>query len=55
MVKYLHRGISHQTSSVVVGLLADDVVVNDAKMANGMLSDTSRARVVPDEKKPRLQ
>ena len=33
----LHRGISHRKFSRS-WTLADDVVVNDAKMANGMLS-----------------
>ena len=48
----LHRGISHRKFSRS-WTLADDVVVNDAKMANGMLT-VHLERVVPDEKKPRL-
>ena len=47
----LHRGISYRqfTRSWT---LADDVVVNDAKMENGMLM-VSLEHVVPEEKKPR--
>ena len=48
----IHRGISYRKFSRS-WTLADDVVVNDAKMANGMLS-VHLERVVPDEKKPRL-
>jgi molecular chaperone IbpA len=33
--------------------IADDIVVNGAKMENGMLS-IDLERVVPEEKKPRL-
>jgi molecular chaperone IbpA len=33
--------------------IADDIVVNGAKMENGMLS-VDLERVVPEEKKPRL-
>ena len=33
--------------------LADDLVVNDAKLDNGMLN-INIERVVPEEKKPRL-
>ena len=48
----LHRGISFRkfTRSWT---LADDVVVNDAKMENGMLL-IHLEHVVPEEKKPRL-
>ena len=48
----IHRGISYRKFNRS-WTLADDVVVNDAKMANGMLS-VHLERVVPDEKKPRL-
>ena len=48
----LHRGISYRKFSRS-WTLADDVVVNEAKMANGMLT-IHLERVVPDEKKPRL-
>ena len=48
----LHRGISHRKFSRS-WTLADDVVVNDAKMKDGMLS-IHLERVVPDEKKPRM-
>jgi molecular chaperone IbpA len=48
----IHRGISYRKFSRS-WTLADDVVVNDAKMANGMLT-VHLERVVPDEKKPRL-
>ena len=47
----IHRGISYRKFSRS-WTLADDVVVNDAKMANGMLT-VHLERVVPDEKKPR--
>ena len=47
----LHRGISHRKFSRS-WTLADDVVVNDAKMKDGMLS-IHLERVVPEEKKPR--
>ena len=48
----VHRGISYRkfTRSWT---LADDVVVNDAKMENGMLL-IHLEHVVPEEKKPRL-
>ena len=48
----LHRGISHRQFNRK-WTLADDVVVNEAKMENGMLL-IQLERVVPDEKKPRL-
>jgi molecular chaperone IbpA len=48
----IHRGISYRKFSRS-WTLADDVVVNDAKMANGMLT-VHLERVIPDEKKPRL-
>ena len=47
----LHRGISYRKFSRS-WTLAEDVIVNDAKMANGMLT-VHLERVVPDEKKPR--
>ena len=47
----LHRGISHRKFSRS-WTLADDVVVNDAKMKDGMLS-IHLERVIPEEKKPR--
>ena len=47
----LHRGISYRQFNRS-WTLADDVVVNDAKMENGMLL-IQLERVVPDEKKPR--
>ena len=48
----VHRGISYRkfTRSWT---LADDVVVNDAKMKDGMLL-IPREHVVPEEKKPQL-
>ena len=48
----LHRGISFRkfTRSLT---LADDVVVNDAKMKDGMLT-IHMEHVIPDEKKPRV-
>ena len=48
----LHRGISYRQFSRS-WTLADDMVVNDAKMDNGMLT-VHLERVVPEEKKPRL-
>jgi len=48
----LHRGISYRQFSRS-WTLADDVVVKDAKMENGMLL-IDLERVVPEEKKPRL-
>ena len=47
----LHRGISYRQFNRS-WTLAEDVVVNDAQMANGMLT-VHLERVVPDEKKPR--
>ena len=47
----LHRGISYRQFSRS-WTLADDVVVNEAKMENGMLM-VHLERVVPEEKKPR--
>jgi len=47
----LHRGISYRQFNRSF-TLADDVVVNDAKMENGMLL-IDLERVVPEEKKPR--
>ena len=51
-VELLHRGISFRkfTRSWT---LADDVIVKDAKMENGMLL-IHLEHVVPEEKKPRL-
>ena len=51
-VELLHRGISFRQFNRK-WTLADDIVVNDAKMENGMLLITLE-RVVPEEKKPRL-
>ena len=48
----IHRGISYRKFNRS-WTLADDVVGNDANMANGMLT-VHLERVVPDEKKPRL-
>ena len=48
----LHRGISYRKFSRS-WTLADDVVVNEAKMENGMLL-IHLEHVVPEEKKPRL-
>ena len=47
----VHRGISFRKFSRS-WTLADDVVVNDAKMKDGMLT-IHMEHVVPDEKKPR--
>ena len=48
----VHRGISFRKFSRS-WILADDVVVNDAKMKDGMLT-IHMEHVVPDEKKPRV-
>jgi molecular chaperone IbpA len=48
----LHRGISFRQFNRK-WTLADDIVVNEAKMENGMLL-IELERVVPEEKKPRL-
>ena len=48
----VHRGISFRKFSRS-WTLADDVIVNDAKMENGMLL-VHLEHVVPEEKKPRV-
>ena len=48
----LHRGISFRQFNRK-WTLADDIVVKDAKMENGMLL-INLERVIPEEKKPRL-
>ena len=47
-----HRGISYRKFERKF-TLADDIVVTDAKLENGMLT-IELERVVPEEKKPRL-
>ena len=47
-----HRGISYRKFDRKF-TLADDIVVNGAKLENGMLT-IQLERVVPEEKKPRL-
>ena len=47
-----HRGISYRKFERKF-TLADDLVVNDAKLENGMLT-VDLERIVPEEKKPRL-
>ena len=47
-----HRGISYRKFERKF-TLADDLVVNDAKLENGMLT-IDLERIVPEEKKPRL-
>lgn len=47
-----HRGISYRKFERKF-TLADDIVVNEAKLENGMLQ-VDLERVVPEEKKPRL-
>ena len=49
--EFLHRGISYRQFSRS-WTLADDVIVKDAKMENGMLL-IHLEHVVPEEKKPR--
>jgi len=51
-VELLHRGISFRQFTRK-WTLADDIVVNDAKMENGMLL-ISLERIIPEAKKPRL-
>ena len=48
----VYRGISYRKFNRKF-TLADDIVVNSAKLENGMLS-LELERVVPEEKKPRL-
>ena len=48
----LYRGISYRRFERKF-TLADDIIVKDAKLENGMLS-IDLERVVPEEKKPRL-
>ena len=48
----IYRGISFR-KFVRKFTIADDIVVNSAKMENGMLS-VDLERIVPEEKKPRL-
>ena len=48
----VYRGISYRKFERKF-TLADDLVVNDAKLENGMLA-IEIERVVPEEKKPRL-
>ena len=47
-----HRGISYRKFNRKF-TLADDIVVNGAKLENGMLT-IDLERIVPEEKKPRL-
>ena len=48
----LHRGISYRKFNRKF-TLSDDVVVNDAKLENGLLT-IELEQIVPEEKKPRL-
>ena len=48
----LHRGISYRKFNRKF-TLADDIVVNDAKLENGLLT-ISLEQVIPEEKKPKL-
>ena len=48
----LHRGISYRKFNRKF-TLADDIVVNDAKLENGLLTITLE-QIVPEEKKPKL-
>ena len=50
-VSNIYRGISYR-KFVRKFTIADDIVVNGAKMENGMLS-VDLERIVPEEKKPR--
>ena len=48
----LHRGISYRKFNRKF-TIADDIIVNDASLDNGMLQ-INLERIVPEEKKPRL-
>ena len=48
----LYKGISKRNFTRKF-TLADDIVVNDAVLENGMLS-ISLERIIPEEKKPRM-
>ena len=48
----LHRGISYRKFNRKF-TLADDIIVNDAKLENGLLTIILE-QIVPEEKKPRL-
>ena len=48
----VHRGISYRKFNRKF-TLADDIVVNDAKLENGLLS-INLEQIIPEEKKPRL-
>ena len=48
----IHRGISYRKFNRKF-TIADDIIVNDASLDNGMLQ-INLERIVPEEKKPRL-
>ena len=48
----IHRGISYRKFNRKF-TIADDIIVNDASLENGMLK-INLERIVPEEKKPRL-
>ena len=48
----IHRGISYRKFNRKF-TLADDIVVNNAKLENGLLT-ISLEQIIPDEKKPKL-
>ena len=48
----IYRGISYRKFNRKF-TLADDIVVNDASLENGMLNITLE-RIVPEERKPKL-
>ena len=48
----VHRGISYRKFNRKF-TLADDIVVNDAKLENGLLS-INLEQIIPEEKKPKL-
>ena len=48
----IHRGISYRKFNRKF-TMADDIIVNDASLDNGMLQ-INLERIVPEEKKPRL-
>ena len=48
----LHRGISYRKFNRKF-TLADDIIVNDAKLENGLLT-INLEQIIPEEKKPKL-
>lgn len=49
---YIHKGISSRDFKMSFGI-TDDVVINNAKLINGILS-LEIERIIPEEKKPKI-